>query len=1083
MSRCPTEEERFAYADRTATAEERTRIAPHLRRCASCADEVRQIESLIQDVCTAYATWPEDLPSSPVIAPPANDVAGPAEIPYDEESSIEVPDIAPDADFAEAAPKVARAQAEPLPRPDSSRSKKGVRGLLPRWNVPGYRFIAPLQRGGMGAVYVALQESMDRQVAIKVLAPSLASDPQYVQRFEREAKACARLRHPNIVQVFDVGTVGRRPFLVMEYVDGTDLHKRLKRRPLKVGKALALAIAVASGLERAHNENIIHRDIKPANVLIGKDGTVKLTDLGLAKHVDEKGGSLTAVGTSLGSPSYMPPEQAKDFKQVGPQADVYSLGATLYHALYGHPPFEGDNSLQVLQMVLLEEPEFPDERADIPEGLVELLKICLAKDPAERYSDGAELLEALREVEAGRRPPRPRASPVKRPSGRVARRRRGARGEAGNSGTSPFLFIGIAAAAAILLAISAALYLRGRTQETPRQPDDIVETPADEPSDLLPEAPPQAPPVDTERVAALERSIAAFAERGDIDGVNREVSALLELDPEYDDEALQTWRSEAYTIHDTRKAQAAYRRDRPELYLAFRDGGVDAAQRFLGRFTREFSESDAVEALARDRMDLDVLDRLRESALSRLRGEIDREVELHLSDGYVARGQLLAVNGPTLELTDELIDFRELSADEQLRWGEVGKDDELVALSYIEPSRAYRSVAASLNIPEERYEQVMLFFNTEAETLLEEAELAGEAQDAELQYQLLAELDGYREAEPFLARGREMNRFVDQALTYIAQAGMPRENNPRPPRPDRTPPPRDNNPAGPGVDEGAVASVSEPPADLSTAQALKILQGLMTPRVIALEEEGRYAVEYTFAAYEEFEDWDLHIPKGFDQVCKSNWALRQELPPELAVVEDFKRVTDADRQVLFGKGWKRLLWLDLEFEGALTVEVDMLSLDGRNLGIGIGEAGRLLWGVQGFQTPRLVVDPADANSPIARRYAENFDDHGGGRKNALVWEQIYLYEMATDTNTKNQPSPNEQIEVSLHYTPDESGHAAVRLVDRSRPDRPKDLLAAEIDSFDSPQVALGTFGSQVAISRVRIEFGISDAELAKLKKD
>lgn len=1075
MTRCPTEEERFAYADRTVGVEERARIAPHVRRCQRCADDIRQIEAMIQDICTAYATWPEDLPS-------ADASTGPAEIPFEDEPEAAQPHSEPEAQLPQSGRTSAAASEEPSGRSEQPQAPRSG-GLLPRWKLPGYRFLAPLNRGGMGSVYVALQESMDRKVAVKVLAPSLASDPKYVQRFEREAKACARLRHPHIVQVFDVGMVGRRPYLVMEYVDGIDLAKRISRRPLRVREVLACGVALASGLERAHKENIIHRDIKPSNVLIGKDGSVKLADLGLAKQVDELATNLTAVGTCLGSPSYMPPEQAKDFKDVGPEADVYSLGATLYHALYGRPPFEGDNTLQILQLVLLEEPEFPEDRRDIPAAVVQVLRHCLAKEPHQRYADGGELLQALKAVQAGHAPlapssrqPTHSSSRSRTSSGRIPRRRRSQRVEA-EPRRSPMLWVGLAAAAAILLAVSAALLLRSPPpEEVPEQLVQQPELPQD-PNDLppLPPRQPEDPQTNPTRIAELEESIARFAERGDVDGVIREHDALLALQPDYDPEALKAWRSEAHRVHDTRRAMQAYERGRPDLYLAFREGGVDQALRFVGRFELDYSEAAAVPELAQDKEDLAVLEQLRSSALRRLGEQRNQEVELELADGYVARGTLLGIEANTLELSDELIDFSELSASEQLRWGKVG--DELVALSYLDPAAAYQSVEASLHIPAERYRQVKLFYNTEAEALLTEAESAGEAQDAELQYALLAALDSYRDATPFRERGPEMDQFVDQALAWQTRSGTPARPH-RDPVPERTPEP----PRNPTPEEGeALAAVSEPTVELNNAQRLKILQNLMTPEVIALETPGRFAVEYSFMQYEEINDWDLHIPKGFDQVDSSRWEIGP-LPEEFSRVEDFKRVEVADAFVLFAKGWKRLLWLDLPFEGALTVEAEMQSLDGRNLALGIGETGRVLWGVQGFQTPRLEVSPEDARNPVTRRYVDNFKDFGKRKQNALVWEQIYLFETAVDPTTRDQPSSREVRHFAMVYTPTEDG-ASMRLEDREREDKPKEILSAELrNAFERPKIALGTFGSHVAISRVRIEFGISDAELSKISK-
>ena len=200
-----------------------------------------------------------------------------------------------------------------------------------------YQLGSLLGAGGMARVYVATDRVLERQVAVKVLSPSDAQDPLFVERFRREARAAARLNHPNIVAVFDSGSDADQPYLVMEYVPGQSLAQLLHRQGRLVPRqAVELAIQVCAALAAAHAQGLVHRDIKPANVLISPDGQVKVTDFGIVKA--SAATTLTGTGTVLGTPAYLSPEQAQGHP-VDARSDLYGLGCVLYELVCGSPPF------------------------------------------------------------------------------------------------------------------------------------------------------------------------------------------------------------------------------------------------------------------------------------------------------------------------------------------------------------------------------------------------------------------------------------------------------------------------------------------------------------------------------------------------------------------------------------------------------------------------------------------------------------------------------------------------------------------------------------------------------------------------
>jgi eukaryotic-like serine/threonine-protein kinase len=266
-----------------------------------------------------------------------------------------------------------------------------------------YQLGSLLGVGGMARVYLATDRVLERQVAVKVLSPSDAQDPLFVERFRREARAAARLSHPNIVAVFDSGSDADQPYLVMEYVPGQSLAQLLARQGrLAPRRAVELAIQVSAALAAAHAQGLVHRDIKPANVLVGPDGQVKVTDFGIVKA--SAATTLTGTGTVLGTAAYLSPEQAQGHP-VDARSDLYGLGCVLYELLCGSPPFGSgaDRSLvAVATRHVREPPEPPSLRnPQVDPALDAVVLTALAKDPAQRYQSATDMQEALQGVLAG----------------------------------------------------------------------------------------------------------------------------------------------------------------------------------------------------------------------------------------------------------------------------------------------------------------------------------------------------------------------------------------------------------------------------------------------------------------------------------------------------------------------------------------------------------------------------------------------------------------------------------------------------------------------------------------------------------
>jgi eukaryotic-like serine/threonine-protein kinase len=259
-----------------------------------------------------------------------------------------------------------------------------------------YELLGEIARGGMGVVYKARQVSLDRIVAVKMILGGPHASEAFIKRFEAEAKAAARLKHPNIVAVHEVGEHEGQPYFSMDFVDGPSLAKLVRDNPLSARKAARYIQIIAEAIHFAHQHHILHRDLKPSNVLVDSDDQPRITDFGLAKRMDVDS-SLSSTGHLLGTPGYMPPEQVENrHGEVGPHSDVYSIGATLYHLLTGRPPFQGENLADVLAHVRHVDPVLPRVlNPSVPRDLETICMRCMKKDVVRRYGSAEMLAQDL----------------------------------------------------------------------------------------------------------------------------------------------------------------------------------------------------------------------------------------------------------------------------------------------------------------------------------------------------------------------------------------------------------------------------------------------------------------------------------------------------------------------------------------------------------------------------------------------------------------------------------------------------------------------------------------------------------------
>ncbi len=278
--------------------------------------------------------------------------------------------------------------------------------------IPGYQLISKLGKGAMATVYKARQNSLDRIVAVKVLPKRSSGDPEFVDRFYKEGKAAARLSHNNIVQAIDVGSSpDGYHYFTMEYVEGKTLYDIMQPPPIGEGKAFSEAdaldtmIQMADALAHAHQRGLIHRDVKPKNILLTPQGVAKLTDLGLARSTDDKEAAESEAGKAYGTPYYISPEQVRGDVDIDFRADIYSLGATMYHLVTGKPPFDGETPSAVMHKHL-KQPLVPADHVNtsLSAGIGEIIDFAMAKDRDERYRTTEEMLEDLELVRQNQPP-------------------------------------------------------------------------------------------------------------------------------------------------------------------------------------------------------------------------------------------------------------------------------------------------------------------------------------------------------------------------------------------------------------------------------------------------------------------------------------------------------------------------------------------------------------------------------------------------------------------------------------------------------------------------------------------------------
>jgi len=267
-----------------------------------------------------------------------------------------------------------------------------------------YRLEAKLGSGGMSTVYLARDQTLDRQVAVKVMHREMSEQADQLERFRQEARSVAKLSHPNVVSVIDAGEDGGHPYIVFEYVEGETLKQRINRDgALAPQEAIAYAIEIARGLSMAHARNMVHRDIKPQNILIDAEGRAKLTDFGISRQLEQDG--MTATGRVLGTTDYVAPEQAMG-RKVDPRTDIYSLGVVLYEMLVGQVPFSADSQVGVAMKHVNEElPDVQRRRPDVSAAVALVVERATTKDPGDRYQRIGEMIDDLEtalEVEAAR---------------------------------------------------------------------------------------------------------------------------------------------------------------------------------------------------------------------------------------------------------------------------------------------------------------------------------------------------------------------------------------------------------------------------------------------------------------------------------------------------------------------------------------------------------------------------------------------------------------------------------------------------------------------------------------------------------
>lgn len=368
MTRCPSDARLVQLLEEQLDRRDLAEVERHLQRCGTCQES---LEELTRDRIGLgiWGSWVDGCAQES--RDPRDDSAGHA------------------AGHPTTLPGL---EAEPEPEPEG-------------WECPrveGYEILGRLGQGGMGVVYRARQHGLDRLVALKMIRAGSHAAPEHLARFRIEARAVARLRHPNVVQVYDIGQAGGLPFVALELLEGGSLESRIGGTPQPERDSAELLATLAGAVGAAHRAGVAHRDLKSANVLFDREGTPKVADFGLAKRLDEEDGQ-TRSGQVMGSPSFMAPEQALGRgRVVGPAADLYSLGAILYEMLTGRPPFKGASALETLYQVVHDDPVPPSRlRPGLSRDLETICLKCLEKEPRKRYAEAGALAEDLRRFLGG----------------------------------------------------------------------------------------------------------------------------------------------------------------------------------------------------------------------------------------------------------------------------------------------------------------------------------------------------------------------------------------------------------------------------------------------------------------------------------------------------------------------------------------------------------------------------------------------------------------------------------------------------------------------------------------------------------
>jgi serine/threonine protein kinase/tetratricopeptide (TPR) repeat protein len=404
MDDCPSQDQLRCLLDEHLDPAEVDELAIHLEVCARCQDFL--------DTLTLSGAWKSTLRDLPGGAGHEDDLAEAASLTVEvaDQSNCDVTcsKIAEGGGALDSpgagsdGPHVESSKADPARTVTGSGSQEETdlvqaHGGLPSASlVPGYEILGRLGEGGMGVVYKARQKGLNRLVALKTIRGGSHALPEHLARLPIEAEAVARLRHSNILQIYEIGQVDGLPFMSLELLEGGTLASRLAGTPQPGRPSAELVRVLAQAIHAAHQAGIVHRDLKPSNVLFSADGVPKITDFGLAKRLEAEN-VQTLTGQVMGTPSYMAPEQARgQTKAVGPAADIYALGAILYEMLTGRPPFKGESPTETIRQVIDDDPVAPTRLVPrVPRDLETICLKCLSKEPAKRYETAEDLADDL----------------------------------------------------------------------------------------------------------------------------------------------------------------------------------------------------------------------------------------------------------------------------------------------------------------------------------------------------------------------------------------------------------------------------------------------------------------------------------------------------------------------------------------------------------------------------------------------------------------------------------------------------------------------------------------------------------------